>query len=101
MSTYDVLHRFGTAALLRFAGLVSLFVALHLIRVPFAALAAGLDAAMRRVDAATTARVSAHDYSTRNTRRASHTWPGGQSRQEQDHRAGVSTNQEGTGGAQW
>jgi hypothetical protein len=101
MSTYEVLHRFGTAALLRFAALMSLFVALHLIRVPFAALAAGLDAAMRRVDAATTARVSTHDPHGRRERRASYTRPGGQSRQEQDRRAGVSGTHQGTGGAQW
>jgi hypothetical protein len=101
MSTYEVLHRFGTAALLRFAALVSLFVALHLIQVPFAALAAGLDAAMRRVDATTTARVSTHNPHGRNRRRASYTRPGGQSRQEHDHRAGVSRTQQGTGGTQW
>lgn len=101
MSTYDVLHRFGTAALLRFAALVSLFVALHLIRVPFAVLAAGLEAAMRRVDAATTARVSTRDHRTRHARRAAYTRPGGQSRQERDHRAGVSMYPDGTGEAQW
>jgi hypothetical protein len=101
MSTYEVLHRFGTAALLRFTALVSLFVALHLIRAPFAALAAGLDAAMRRVDAATTARVSPHDHRTRNARRASYARPGGQSRKEHAHRAGVSMHQQGTGEDPW
>jgi hypothetical protein len=101
MSTYEVLRRFGTAALLRFAALVSLFVALHLIRAPFAALAVGLDAAMRRVDAATTARVSTHDPHSRKQRRASNPRPGGSSRQEQPHRAGVSMHQPGTGGPQW
>lgn len=101
MSTYDVLTRFGTAALLRFAALVAVFVALHLIRVPFVAVAAGLDALMRRVDAATTARVSTHDTTGRNQRRARYTRPGGTSRQESAHRAGVSTHQQGTGERQW
>lgn len=101
VSTYDVLHRFGTAALLRFVALVAVFALLHLIRLPFLAVAAVLDAAMRRVDAATTARVSARDPHARNARRASYTRPGGSSRQEPRRRAGASTNQEGTGGPQW
>jgi hypothetical protein len=100
VSTYDVLHRFGTAALLRFVALVALFALLHLLRLPFLGIAAGLDAAMRRVDAATTARVSTRDPHSRNQRRA-RTRPGGSSRQEQHHRAGASTNQHGTGGPQW
>lgn len=35
MSTFDVLQRYGTAALVRFAGTVALFLVLHLVRIPF------------------------------------------------------------------
>lgn len=51
MSAFDVLSRYGTAALLRFLGCVALFVALHLIRQPFLIAARLLEACMRRVDA--------------------------------------------------
>lgn len=50
MSAFDVLDRHGTAALLRFLGAVALFVALHLLRVPFVLLARLLEAGMGRVD---------------------------------------------------
>lgn len=50
MSAFDVLDRYGTAALLRFLGAVALFVALHLLRLPFVLLARLLEAGMGRVD---------------------------------------------------
>ncbi|WP_216210585.1 hypothetical protein [Amycolatopsis aidingensis] len=50
MSTFDVLRRYGTAALLRFAGAVLLFLLLHLVRIPLVLAARVLEVAMRRVD---------------------------------------------------
>ncbi|AHJ58546.1 hypothetical protein [Amycolatopsis keratiniphila] len=50
MSAFDVLDRFGTAALLRFLGLVVLFVALHLVRIPLHLLARVLEIGMVRVN---------------------------------------------------
>lgn len=50
MSAFDVLDRYGTAALLRFLGAVALFVALHLVRLPFVLLARVLEVGMGRVD---------------------------------------------------
>lgn len=50
MSAFDVLDRYGTAALLRFLGAVALFVALHLLRLPFVLLARVLEVGMGRVD---------------------------------------------------
>lgn len=51
MSTFDVLARYGTAALLRFAAAVALFLVLHLIRIPLVLVARVLEGVMRRVDA--------------------------------------------------
>lgn len=50
MSAFDVLDRYGTAALLRFLGAVALFVGLHLLRLPFVLLARLLEVGMGRVD---------------------------------------------------
>lgn len=50
MSTFDVLQRHGTAALLRFAAAVALFLVLHLIRIPLVLLARVLEVGMRRAD---------------------------------------------------
>jgi hypothetical protein len=58
MTTFDVLHRYGTAALLRFAGAVALFLALHLVRIPLVLLAAVLEGAMHRVDGYATRQAS-------------------------------------------
>lgn len=51
MSATDVLSRYGTAALLRFLGAVAVFVALHLLRLPFLLIARLLEVGMGRVDA--------------------------------------------------
>ncbi|WP_020628627.1 hypothetical protein [Saccharomonospora halophila] len=53
MSTFDVLARYGTAVLLRFAGAVVLFLLLHLVRIPLVLAARALETAMRRLDAYT------------------------------------------------
>jgi hypothetical protein len=58
MTTFDVLHRYGTAALLRFAAAVALFLVLHLIRIPIVLVAAVLEGGMRRVDAYATSQAS-------------------------------------------
>jgi hypothetical protein len=50
MSTFEVLDRFGTAALIRFVAAVTLFLALHLLRMPLVQAARALEALMRRVD---------------------------------------------------
>ncbi|MFC4004892.1 hypothetical protein ACFS2C_23550 [Prauserella oleivorans] len=50
MSTFDVLRTYGTAALLRFAGAVVLFLVLHLVRIPLVLLARVLEVGMRRID---------------------------------------------------
>lgn len=50
MSAFDVLDRYGTGALVRFLGAVALFVALHLLRLPFVLLARLLEVGMGRVD---------------------------------------------------
>jgi hypothetical protein len=59
MSAFDVLSRFGTAALLRFLGAVVLFVLLHVLRIPVYLLAKVLEIGMRRVDGALQRAVSA------------------------------------------
>lgn len=51
MSIFDVLQRFGTAALLRFTGAVAVFLLLHLIRIPLVVVARVLEISMRRVNA--------------------------------------------------
>ncbi|RZQ60860.1 hypothetical protein [Amycolatopsis suaedae] len=58
MSTFDVLQRHGTAALLRFAGAVLLFLALHLVRIPLVLAARVLELALRRVDGYATRQAS-------------------------------------------
>lgn len=58
MSTFDVLSRYGTAALLRFAGAVALFLALHLTRIPLVLAARVLEVAMRRLDGYATRQAS-------------------------------------------
>jgi hypothetical protein len=57
-STFDIHSRYGTAALVRFTGLVALFLALYLVRLPLLAVLRLLEMAMRRVDTALTTRVS-------------------------------------------
>lgn len=59
MSAFDVLERFGTAALLRFLGAVAVFVLLHLVRLPLLTLARLLEVGMRRVDGYLTAAATA------------------------------------------
>lgn len=58
MSTFDVLQRHGTAALLRFAAAVALFLVLHLIRIPLVLLARVLEIGMRRADGFATRQAS-------------------------------------------
>ncbi len=58
MSTFDVLERFGTAALVRFAAAVALFLLLHLIRIPLVIAARVLEGVMRRADAYAAAQAS-------------------------------------------
>jgi hypothetical protein len=58
MTTFDVLDRYGTAALLRFASAVVLFLVLHLLRIPLVVLAAVLEGVMRRVDGYATRQAS-------------------------------------------
>lgn len=50
MSTFDVLSRYGTAALIRFVGGLVLFLALHLIRIPLVIAVRLLETCMQRVD---------------------------------------------------
>lgn len=50
MSAFEVLHRYGTWALLRFVLALLVFVALHLVRLPLLLAARLLEACMRRVD---------------------------------------------------
>ncbi|WP_020673858.1 hypothetical protein [Amycolatopsis nigrescens] len=61
MSTFDVLQRYGTAALLRFAGAIFLFLVLHLVRIPLVLLARILEGVMRRVDGYATRQASARN----------------------------------------
>jgi hypothetical protein len=50
MSAFEVLQRFGTAALLKFAGAVAVFLLLHLLRIPLVVTARVLEISMRRID---------------------------------------------------
>ncbi|WAL65601.1 hypothetical protein ORV05_32760 [Amycolatopsis cynarae] len=50
MSIFEVLARYGTLALLRFAAALLLFLALHLIRIPLVLAAAVLAVALGRLD---------------------------------------------------
>jgi hypothetical protein len=59
MTVFDVLHRYGTAALLRFAGAVALFLLLHLLRIPIVLTARVLEGVIRRVDGYATRQASA------------------------------------------
>jgi hypothetical protein len=58
MSTFEVLDRYGTAALARFTAAVALFLVLHLVRVPLVAAVRALEALMRRVDGYATRQAS-------------------------------------------
>ena len=58
MSTFDVLRRYGTGALLRFAAAVAVFLVLHLVRIPFVLAARVLEVGMRRADAFATRQAS-------------------------------------------
>jgi hypothetical protein len=60
MSTFDVLGRFGTAALLRFVGAVAVFLLLHLARIPLILAARVLEGVMRRLDAYATRQATTH-----------------------------------------
>ncbi|MBA0124666.1 hypothetical protein H0B56_03835 [Haloechinothrix sp. YIM 98757] len=59
MSGFDVLERYGTAALLRFLGLALAFALLHLARMPLVLTARALEVAMQRIDGHLTAGVTA------------------------------------------
>jgi hypothetical protein len=50
MSIFDVLSRYGTAALLRFTAAVALFLLLHLIRIPLVLAARVLEISMHRIN---------------------------------------------------
>ncbi|MFD9890956.1 hypothetical protein ACFWY9_16545 [Amycolatopsis sp. NPDC059027] len=50
MTTFDVLARFGTAALLRHVGTLVLFLLLHLLRIPFVLIERVLAEVMKRLD---------------------------------------------------
>ena len=50
MSVFDVLHRYGTAALARFVAALLLFLTLHLVRLPLIVAVRVLEIAMTRVD---------------------------------------------------
>ena len=62
MSAFDVLERYGTAALLRFLGAVAMFVALRLLRLPFVLVCRLLEVGMRRVDVYLTTAATARAY---------------------------------------
>jgi hypothetical protein len=63
MTVFEVLTKYGTAALLRFAAAVALFLLLHLVRIPLVLAARVLEGVMRRVDSYAT-----HQASTTPTR---------------------------------
>jgi hypothetical protein len=58
VTTFDVLSRYGTAALARHTGLVVLFLVLHLIRIPFVLIERVLAGVLARLDRAATAQAS-------------------------------------------
>jgi hypothetical protein len=58
MTTFDVLNRYGTAALARFVGALVLFLALHLIRIPLVLIVRVLEISMRRIDGYATRQAS-------------------------------------------
>jgi hypothetical protein len=60
VTTFEVLHRMGTAALIRFVGSLVLFLLLHLIRLPLVVAARVIEVCMRRVDAYATGQATAH-----------------------------------------
>ena len=51
MSTFDVLERYGTWALIRHLVTVLLFVVLHLLRIPLVLVSRVLEGVMRELDA--------------------------------------------------
>jgi hypothetical protein len=58
MSVFDVLHRYGTAAVVRFTGALLLFLALHLVRIPLVLAAQVLEVALHRINAYATRQAS-------------------------------------------
>lgn len=76
MTTFEILRRYGTPALVRFVALVAVFLALHLVRLLLLAMAAVLEIAMRRVDSAVTTRLSTPDMTAAGTG----AWKGGDAR---------------------
>jgi hypothetical protein len=58
VSTFDVLARYGTAALARHVGLLLLFLALHLVRIPFVLVERVLAGVMARLDGAAVSQAS-------------------------------------------
>jgi hypothetical protein len=58
MTVFEVLNKVGTAALLRFAGAVVLFLVLHLVRLPLVLIVRVLEGVMRRVDGFATRQAS-------------------------------------------
>ncbi|SFJ91151.1 hypothetical protein SAMN05421835_110176 [Amycolatopsis sacchari] len=58
MSAFEVLQRFGTTALLKFAAAVVVFLLLHLLRIPLVVLARVLEVSMRRLDGYATKQAS-------------------------------------------
>jgi hypothetical protein len=58
VSTFDVLEQHGTLALTRHIGWLLLFLALHLIRIPFVLIERVLAGVLVRIDRAATAQAS-------------------------------------------
>jgi hypothetical protein len=58
VSTFDVLERFGTLALIRHAVTVLLFLVLHLVRIPLVIVARVLELVMRELDRSATTQAS-------------------------------------------
>lgn len=50
MSVFDVLQRFGTAALTRFTAALLLFLLVHLLRIPLVLIARALEVFLRRIN---------------------------------------------------
>ncbi|MGV9362292.1 hypothetical protein [Amycolatopsis sp. NPDC003731] len=58
MNTFEVLQRYGTLALVRFAGTVCLFLVLHLLRIPLVIAEQILAGVLVRLDRAAAAQAS-------------------------------------------
>lgn len=58
MTTFEVLEQHGTAALAKHFGLLGLFLALHLIRIPFVFIERVLAGVLVRIDRAAVAQAS-------------------------------------------